>query len=79
MTKEFKNIHFGSVKDAYKVSVNYREKTLRVWTLDRAKKNFVRHLKASYLTKKEIDEVMFDMTFNDFKQFIKTDIFSIWH
>lgn len=78
MTKEFKDVHFGTIIDAYKVSVNYREKTIRVWCLDRRKQTYLKHLKASSLTIQEIDEVMFDMTFYDFKQFLKTDIFYLW-
>lgn len=79
MIKEFKSyLQNGKLADAYKVSANYRSKTLRIWTIDRSKKRYLKHLQTSYLSVQEIEKVMFDMTFNDLKQFLKTDIFTSW-
>lgn len=79
MTKEFTDVYCDAIVNSYKVSANYRTKTLRVYILDRRRFVYYKHVKASSLSVKEIDNVMFDMTYNDFRQFMLSDNrFSIW-
>lgn len=72
MVKEF----VTSVGDAYKVSLNFRTNQVRVWIYFH--NSWIKHLLSGVLTKREMLEIAYDMTANDFKQFLKTDNFSIW-
>lgn len=79
MIKEFKSyLQNGKLADAYKVSANYRSKKIRIWIIDRSRTRYLKHLQSFQLTIQELDEVMYDMTYNDFKQFVKQDIFLRW-
>lgn len=72
MTKEF----LTSRGDVYKVSLNFRTRQIRVW--DFYHNSWCKHLLSGVLTTKEMLDIAYEMTGDDFKQFLQTDNFSYW-
>lgn len=60
----------------YKISLNFRTHKIRVWVYYH--NSWVKHLISGVLTKKEILQVAYEMTADDFYKFLRTDNFTLW-